>query len=26
VAAEKWPDQNREGGKSVTPFKSKFVP
>lgn len=26
VVVEKWADQDREGGKSVTPFKSKIVP
>ena len=26
VDAEKWSDQDREGGKSVTPFSSKIVP
>ena len=26
VAVEKWSDQDRNGGKSVTPFKSEIVP
>jgi hypothetical protein len=26
VALEKWSDQDRKGGKSVTSFSSEFVP